>query len=160
MNDPAPTEPIELIEPIELPEAPEVEVSLPEPFRAAIIVDGRVQNTILVCDVADLPDLHLVPSDTAGIGDSYADGLFAPGPPAPVLVPKSLTPLQTRKVLNVHGLRAQVETAIAAAGADARDAWEWANAIQRDDPLVMSLTVGLGLTAEQVDALFIEGADL
>lgn len=133
---------------------------LPEPFRAAVIVDGKVQNIILVRDVADLPDLNLVASDAANIGDAYADGVFTATPPPPPPVPQSLTPLQTRKVLNAHGLRAQVEAAIAAAGADAQDAWEWANAIQRDDPLVLQLTAALGLTTEQVDALFVEGGAL
>lgn len=155
-------------------------------MRVAIIENSTCTNIIEVEDIATvfrvqvpIPDTdppefewvlpdgitlpHLVASDTATIGDAYAGGLFikppAP-PPAPPPVPQSLTPLQARRVLRRHNKLALVEQAVAAAGEEAQEAWEFANAIQRDDPLVAQLMLVVGLSPGQVDALFVEGATL
>ncbi len=59
-----------------------------------------------------------------------------------------------RRALNASGLRTQVEGALAAAPQDARDAWEFATDIRRDDATLNAMAAALGLSTTQVDDLF------
>lgn len=72
--------------------------------------------------------------------------------PAPV--PQSVTPWQMRRALNQLGLRSMVEAAVAAGDQDARDGWEFALEIRRDNPLLASMAQALGMTDVQLDDLF------
>ena len=88
---------------------------------------------------------------------------WAPPPPeSPVLsVPATISAFQARAVLRRAGLLEQVEAAVAAhPDPEARDAWEYAIEVRRASPLVAALAVGLGLTDEQVDELFRQGAEI
>jgi hypothetical protein len=71
---------------------------------------------------------------------------------------------QARLALLGAGLLAQVNDAITAMGGTpgeaARIEWEYALSVERDSPLVASLTAALGLTAAQLDALFTTAAGL
>jgi hypothetical protein len=50
-------------------------------MRQAHIVNGVVENVIIADEGFDYGDGSLcIPSDTAGIGDAYADGVFTPQP--------------------------------------------------------------------------------
>jgi hypothetical protein len=69
-------------------------------------------------------------------------------------VPESVTPLQARKALRAAGLLPQVLEAIAAAGEEARDEWEYALEVRRDNPLLISVATDLGLDGEGIDDLF------
>lgn len=73
---------------------------------------------------------------------------------APAPAPVQVTPLQVRRALNASGLRDQVEAALTAAPQDARDAWEFATEIRRDDATLNAMATALGLTTTQVDDLF------
>jgi len=77
---------------------------------------------------------------------------------APAPIPQSVTPLQVRRALNQAGLRSSVEAAIAAASQDARDAWEFASVINRDNPILDSMAAALGMSSAQVDQLFVLAA--
>lgn len=77
-------------------------------------------------------------------------------PPAPP--PSPVTPLQIRRALNAAGLRSQVEAALVAAPQDARDAWDYATEIKRDDPTLDAMAAALGLSPTQIDGLFILAA--
>ena len=83
--------------------------------------------------------------------------------PVPV-IPQSATMRQARLALLGAGLLAHVNAAIEAMpgieGEAARIEWEFASEIRRDSPLVSGLSEALGLTSEQLDALFIEAAKL
>lgn len=74
----------------------------------------------------------------------------------------SVSPLQARKALKAAGLLAQVQAMVAAAPEDddIRLAWDWALTWERDSPFVATLGAALGLTAEQIDALFTQAAAL
>jgi hypothetical protein len=69
-------------------------------------------------------------------------------------VPQSVTPWQMRRALNQLGLRATVESAVAAGDQDARDGWEFALEIRRDNPLLAGMAAALGMTDAQLDDLF------
>jgi len=77
-------------------------------------------------------------------------------------VPQIVSMAQARKALSHAGLLATVEAAIAAmtgqAGDDARIDWSTANEVWRSGSLVQNMGAALGLTARQVDALFIAAA--
>jgi hypothetical protein len=97
-------------------------------------------------------------SETAKVGDTWDGTEFVSN--APAAVPHSITPLQARKALNAAGLRAAVEAAIAAGDQTTKDSWQYATEILRTDPLIVSLSGTLGLSSEQVDALFIQASTL
>lgn len=78
-------------------------------------------------------------------------------PEAPT-VPASVTPYQARQALNAANLRDAAEIAIAAASYDVRDAWEYALTIERNSPFIAAMSAALGLSAGQVDDLFILAA--
>ena len=76
---------------------------------------------------------------------------------------KQFAPLsawQVRKVLTQFNLRAQVEAAILTADLNTKDAWNYANEYQRNDPLLNSMASMLGMTAAQVDSMFTVGVTL
>jgi hypothetical protein len=80
-----------------------------------------------------------------------------PAPEAPT-VPEAVTPRQIRRALNAAGLRSAVEAAVAQASQDVRDDWEFALEVRRDHPELNAMATALGLTSEQLDALFIAAA--
>ncbi|MCR6497091.1 hypothetical protein LJB71_14855 [Thermomonas sp. S9] len=80
--------------------------------------------------------------------------LAYPPPPAPVPVPDAVTPRQIRQALNRAGLRDAVEAAVAAAGRDVQDWWEFALTIERAHPMVEAMLPALGLTPAQADDIF------
>ena len=79
----------------------------------------------------------------------YFAPYFTPAPS-----PKSATPLQVRRALNQLGLRSSVESAVATASQDARDAWDYASIINRDDPILNAMASALGLDSGKLDSLF------
>lgn len=83
---------------------------------------------------------------------------------APPVVPEFVDMRQARLALLGAGLLTTVNNAIAAmpgAGGDAaRIEWEFAQNVRRYSPLVQSLAPLVGLTSEQIDALFIQAETL
>jgi hypothetical protein len=102
-----------------------------------------------------LPGFDPATSETWPTDAQLINHLDAPAAP---LVPAEVTPLQMRRALNTSGLRTVVESAVAAAPQDARDAWEFASVIRRDDPILAGMAAALGKTDAEIDALFILAA--
>lgn len=75
-------------------------------------------------------------------------------------VPDVITPRQCRIMLAQHGLLSQVEAAVASMDEATRITWEYAIEFQRNDPLLLAVAEGLGLSSEQLDAMFIAAAAL
>lgn len=71
-----------------------------------------------------------------------------------------LTPRQVRLALLQAGLLDDVEAAVAAGGRELAIWWEFSLACERDNPLVEQMAAGLGLSPEQVDAIWAAGAAL
>lgn len=84
--------------------------------------------------------------------------------PIPVVVPKSVTMRQARLALLGANLLSAVNTAVVAmpgtSGEAARIEWEFSGEVQRNQPLVVALGLALGLSAAQLDALFIAAGAL
>lgn len=81
--------------------------------------------------------------------------------PAPA-VPAQVTMRQARLALLEAGLLSMVSTAINTLSSPEKERalieWEYSSAVRRDDPLIPLLAPALGLTDEDLDALFIAAA--
>lgn len=116
----------------------------------AHVVDGFVVNRILWDGVGDPPvDAgELIPAE-------QAEGL--PSPPAPEPpVPESVPAHHLRRALRQFGMLAGANVYMAALPDDdeMRESWEYAPYFRRDANGIEAARVALGLTTEQVDALF------
>lgn len=102
--------------------------------------------------VSDIPS-HLIEI-------TQSDAMALANPSGLIQVPVAISPRQARLVLLAAGLLATVEAAIAAMpspdGDAARIEWEYATEIRRDSALLEALGPQLGLTAEQIDQMFIQ----
>lgn len=83
-----------------------------------------------------------------------------PTAPAPVVVPEIVTKYQACIVLARHDLLSQVNDFFGGLAADdpRRLAWEMAATVQRHSESTTAAIAHLGLTEEQADAMFVEGA--
>ena len=112
-------------------------------------------------------------STIARFGFTAEDFPQAPKPEFPEWVPLPQEPSKVRLVsmrqarlaLLQAGLLTQVETAIAAIGDAGQRAavqieWEYATEVNRSHPWVQTLGAALGLSAEDLDALFEQAATL
>lgn len=99
-------------------------------------------------------------AEALGLGHYDEDGFVPDQPAAPKpLVPERVTNAQARAALRSAGLIDKVEAAIAASGTAAiADAWEYSPEISRQSALVKTLGHALGLSDEQIDALFVQAA--
>lgn len=70
-------------------------------------------------------------------------------------VPTAITPLQGRIALKRANLLETVEAAIIAANGETQIWWEYATLWHRAHPVLNALGASLGLSSEQIDALFI-----
>lgn len=70
-------------------------------------------------------------------------------------VPGSVSARQARLALEDAGLLDTIDAAFTGKAKKSRIEWEYATEIRRDSPLVASMAAELGLTAEQLDQLFI-----
>ena len=105
--------------------------------------------------------VQLAEGEPVAPGHTYDGSVFAA--PAP-RVPAAVTMRQARLALLGANLLSSVDTAIDAlpepTKSAARIEWEYSNELQRGNALVAALTPALGLTSEQVDALFIAASTL
>lgn len=75
--------------------------------------------------------------------------------PAPVPpVPAAVSMVAARLALSAAGLSDRVDAAVAAIGADAMIAWEYATVIDRESPMLMAIAAALGWDDATVDGLF------
>jgi len=128
---------------------------------AILNADSRVIN-IAVADETWQPGEGLTKREaTTGcvIGALWTGSGWEP-PVVVVPVPETITPLQARRALRAADLLDAVNAWIATQPDDAQEAWEYCVEVRRDDALIAGAQEGLGLTSEQVDDLFRQGAAL
>lgn len=109
------------------------------------------------------PGVNYVQSDSFGIGYTFdpATGAFSPPVPA-VVVPADVSMRQARLALLAAGLLTNVQNAMNAAPQAYQIEWEYAVSVERHRTvgvdIVGAMAAQLGLTSDQVDALFIAAA--
>jgi hypothetical protein len=84
-------------------------------------------------------------------GVTFDGQTFTPIPSPPPPIPQQVTPLQIRHALRQLGLLDQVNAYVSTQSGDVQDAWQFAVAISRNDPMVVAAATALGVDA---DALF------
>jgi hypothetical protein len=126
-------------------------------MRAAVIENGVVINIIEVESLDFQPGL--VDASGGRIGDQWDGASFQPATPAQ-RVPEAVSMRQARRALLDASLLSSVESAFAGLAGTEGDAaridWQYATEVRRDSQLVASMAAALGLTSEQVDALFVQ----
>lgn len=100
----------------------------------------------------------------ARIGEVYVDGKFI-AEVQPIAVPQSITMRQCRLQLITMGLDDDVENAIEAITDPTqkkivRTEWEYAATVERHNGWIGTLGGSLGLSAEQLDDMFVEASGL
>lgn len=87
---------------------------------------------------------------------------IAPYVEPPAAVPREVTAYQARIALLDAGLLGDVEALMGSLEVTpaAKIAWEYATVWLRDSVFIAELAPALGLTSEQIDALFIAAADV
>src|SRR3990167_2007760 len=132
---------------------------------AHIIEGGAVANTIAIEALTSLPGVTLIDADLHGgtIGWLW-DGETLTPPPEPAAIPAAVTMRQARLALLGAGLLSSIDAAIDALPSPQKEAarieWEYSQEVQRHNGFVSALAPALGLTQEQVDALFLQAATL
>lgn len=94
-----------------------------------IMVDGEVRD--------------MTPEEEAELAASH-----------PILIPSVVSMRQARLALYAAGLLDAVTASVQALGGALWIEWEYATEVRRDAPLVTELSIALGLTEAQLDALF------
>lgn len=131
-----------------------------------------IQNSIAIEVVSNDPYMIFVAGyaekfeqvdDSCQAGYVLNNGVWEAPVVTPV-IPREITMRQARLVLLEHGLLANVQTAInnlpEPNKTKAQIEWDYSNTLQRDNSFVAVLGAALGLTSEDIDNLFIEGATL
>ncbi|WP_119157961.1 hypothetical protein [Caldimonas tepidiphila] len=118
--------------------------------------------------IVRLSDGAHIPADPANAAYraflAWCDAGHSPAPyvepPAPG--PQVVSRFQARAALHLAGLLPQVEALMASPEADplARLAWSDAQEFRRNSPTVAALAAALGLTAQQLDELFVTAAGI
>ena len=72
----------------------------------------------------------------------------------------TITPLQAKIALHRAGLLSTVEGMIAQSGVETQLAWSAANDFERSSTLLNGMAQAIGLTSEQLDALFLSASQI
>lgn len=75
-------------------------------------------------------------------------------------VPASVSPRQIRQALTRFNVRDQVEAAVANGDQDLKDWWEFATVFERNHPMVVNMAVALGISEQDLDAIFMAAGAL
>lgn len=79
---------------------------------------------------------------------------------APPIVPFTVRPDQIRLLLLQQGMLDTIEQKIKDFGRSAEIKWEYATAIERDDPDLIAAATSMGVTDEQIDQFFIAASQI
>lgn len=126
--------------------------------------DGTISNVVMADTAEDitLPTGVVALSADPQVKPGWThDGVSFVAPPAgPPVVPKTISKLQLVRALRSAGHWGNVKATLAQADATTQEDWEYAFKINRSDPVVASFAAALGLTEDNLDDIFIDGAGL
>lgn len=108
-------------------------------------------KTVVDCATGNVVQVPQTPAEVAAFQAAAA---------APPAVPQVITMRQARLALYNAKVLDQVNAAVTAAQPPDQIWWEYSTEVHRQHPLVLQITAGLGMTSDQVDALFIAAAAL
>ncbi len=133
-------------------------------MRFAIVENGRVVNMAAASEEFGVGQGWVPATEETRIGDAWDGVEFTPAAPV-VAPPPSVSMAQARKALILAGLLPDVQAALesipdATQRALALADWEYATVVRRESPLVVSMAAALGLTAGQVNDLFVTASTL
>lgn len=116
------------------------------------------QNNVYAYEADGSQDALILPGLTP-ITEAQADALRAP-PPAGV--PQTVTRFQALAALHLDGKLTAVQAIMAAPETPmlAKLAWENALTFERSSPTLLMLAAAIGMTSQDLDALFTEAARL
>lgn len=122
--------------------------------RALVFLDGHPD------DWPDLRDAGVLIAASGEIEPGWVwNGTeFTPPVDASNPVPEVVTNFQCRAMLMAIGLFDTVDAMVKLQGGVAFQAWEYANTVSRNGPLVMQIAGALGFTPEAIDDLFRQAA--
>ena len=138
-------------------------------------VDGQIALSVILPHAFDAPeDVRFPAPITAEDGPVTAPGLVAPGEDATAgdidwtaliadtaaAVPQEVSRFQARAALLMAGHLPAVEAAIAQADPLSQLAWADAQVFRRDSPTIAALAGLIGMNEAQIDALFIQAAQI
>ena len=127
--------------------------------KAVEVVSG---NPFIIF-VPHYADKFVETTDDCKVGDEYVGGNWVT-PTIAMTIPQEITMRQARLSLLDTGLLVNVQTAINSLPepdkTKAQIEWEYSNALQRNNPFVITLGTALGLSSTDIDNLFITAAGL
>lgn len=135
-------------------------------MRYALIHDGIVKNVIEwdgnteTWSPSEGTVAIAVDSDTMVGPGFFYDGSTFVQPVVIEPVPDSVTPLQMRKALRQLGMKPTIDAFLSTLDEEALEEWEYATAIDRYNPTLMTAAGLLPMTEGQVDDLFRLAASL
>ena len=150
------------VEVIEVPQEqdPTHDTYLP-PIQQEVVVKCQAyansQMDMLAADLgADAPQFQALMDEIAAT--------YVEPEPEPIVVPTEVTMRQARLALLGAGLLSVITSAINSLPSPQKEAaqieWEYSQTVQRHNGFVSQLALVLGLTSEQIDALFIAAVQL
>jgi hypothetical protein len=107
----------------------------------------------------DAQYVNIIPSTCVEITSEEASAIQASKVETPPLETK-ISPRQIRMALTQSGLRSQVEAAVAAGDQDMKDWYEFSTYFDRNHPQVLAMATALGVSDQELDALWALGATL
>jgi hypothetical protein len=125
-------------------------------------VTGELINTATHASWMGSTELAPPSFDAAVQGAFFADGAWrvVDATPIPIQVPASVSMRQARLALASAGLLDAVSSSVSAGSQNVQIEWEYATAIDRYWPTLLSLQLALGWSDAQMDALFVAAAQL
>ena len=128
------------------------------------VIDGGVVVNTVLATVAEaqaaFPTAICIDGAVGGIGWTWDGATLAAPAPDPTPGPQVVTMRQARIALLAAGLLPTVTAAVAQADEVARIEWEYAQEVRRDWPTLLALQGAVGLSDEQLDALFLAASEL
>lgn len=126
--------------------------------------DGRywLAETFTYDDGSTATSQYLVESevDYQARLDAHVAAMNAAAAAQAAAVPPMVSSIQARRAINEAGLKAAVEAAIAAADSDVQNIWYTAAIVERNNAILLAMAAAVGLSSDQVDALFRHAAEL